>query len=1461
MLLFMERWWEEDLLPDRVLSVRAKVRGCPTDGHIELTSVAKGHALCLPLTEDDPDWSLDTEVLLLNIMIFQGDDTKMVKRLDSTKIFELKPGLNYDSYVELCCGMGALSWGPMELGIRPCAAMDISKLAVKVYNLNHEIKALEGNILDGEDVARLFLSMDGRRCGLAAGFPCPPFSARGDAKGYDDPRALVFIQTLNVAYAFGSIFLVLECTPNTGKWGTTHDLLRSFSNAMGMDYQMGILHLQRTWACNRSRWWVTMARIGALQPRLPLCDLPKHPELTRVCDVIPELPLWPQADRRGLEWDEYEQRQYGEIVTADEILLSMTSACPTLLHSCGHHWYPCPCGCRANGLSRERLLRDGVSTVALRSEDSERLRHLHPQEAAFLCTIWPTLKIPEGDIRATLPLIGQLAAPLQSHWVFGQLFECLAKADIYHCDGVLHDSLQRHRSFLDKLLRLRYHCWAVHSMGFDRALLLHSDDGSVLTIKIGPFATVGQLLHAERELQGWGARVKIYSGSMVLESDWWLHGGSYGITCYTPKSIRAPSSEPLTVIVHKDSLCQQSIVPPGAIVSQVLAPLGIQYERGSLTDNGSLHWGDRIWHNTILRLRGAGVDASLPGIAIQDMINEVESLITQVDDTDFHLIPLDWLADLLMKPRVVAGFQLKSHLYNLISSFKALPSKIIGIICHDGHWSMVTFCLFQHITVAFDSLPDRHACIVSFLGGVFQEVFGSGPPPYPSRTLLTQRNDDLCGVHTLINFGWQLHLWDDFDYIQAQDWHNSITQSNHHRGAGATDYASAHAALVALLPEKGVPHERAAERAALALKRLGTPAIAKALNADRPWQQLKALGSSNSKPFQWVSPDELKAHIGERAASKFGASSQGHKRKAPRGKDQRRPPLLDLPVDKLVLPQAAFVDESKNPLSQIGGAFVKADSKGVAIVTVEQARRFIIDNKSISPDPLGLLTVVELQGPFPGDLLVENITWPALFEDDPLLVKGSLLQLGDQHVQLNSGPVAIPALTTSLMRLQIYRDQWPQPWDAFVKGPLRQVAAQFAPLQICNTTGCGAHCPRFHPAIEEACDLVLLDCFSWRWFNDDGAPVPPPKAASFSVMVRTPHSAVDGILSISGKEGFFPELREDDATPSKYAVIWLKKTHGEVSHLLQVQPLALHLTRLHRKFGLRCLRKNEAALRKILFPDQAYVDCEIKLIFCAGPFPHGAMKNQIQESIHSLSWAAKVLKPQRGGPDGRYWTIGAATPPPTVVFQFGDSHVTIDKLKEMSSHKQQTNVVASLQTIQRLQGQTASSSAVDPWLQKDPWSQWQGNQAPAAPSSSTTTRLEEIETRLKTSLTEQLKEQFTAWNDQSEEAMEDVDDSRMNKFQTDLTELKEQSQQFHMWFQQAGDRMNQMQTTITQQGTTLETITQTVQTHAQNFQGLHQSMGNMEANLRQDLRDALAQQTEGMGRLEAMLAKKFRSGE
>ena len=470
--------------------------------------------------------------------------------------------------------------------------------------------------------------------------------------------------------------------------------------------------------------------------------------------------------------------------------------------------------------------------------------------------------------------------------------------------------------------------------------------------------------------------------------------------------------------------------------------------------------------------------------------------------------------------------------------------------------------------------------------------------------------------------------------------------------------------------------------------------------------------------------------------------------------------------------------------------------------------------------------------------------------EDPVLVRGTCIQLGDLRVSPVRGVQAPAVVDTDLLRFLVYKDQWTGDWKKFTAGPLRALITHFPCLQYCDCSE--RQCPKFHPSIEETgFTIVVLDAFAWKWHDKDGKACSNAKAVAFTLMVRLPTSATPSLLQISGTDGLFTELRSDDN--AKYAVVWVPGGLDDAKHLLRSNDLALRLVRFHSKYGLRCLKKDEAKVHAAVFPDRKFVDCGVALLYEVGPWPFGVTKNIIAEFLEAFEWTARPLRPSRSGSEGRYWIIGSSLEPPAMVATYADGFLTFSRVRDQAAPKPLPDVIASVKTLQRIATSSSSSTSgpVDLLQTHDPWKVSRPSIASGHETAAGSTKLDELEARLTNKMTEQLQEQFKSIQ---EEPME-TSDSRIDKMELVLGEVQAQQAQFTQWCHTAADQISTLTKQVSQQDTRLGTIGQQVEANAAATQAVDARVGSLHTSVKTDLHEAMDKQ---MANIESLLSKKMR---
>ena len=488
-------WWLEAFQTPGLVCLRVKVVGASL-----VSTHCRGLSIAL-----DHDFRIGEELSIFNGWLTEVSTSEVSFKLDiipATRIVRLGE-FQKDQVIEICSGLGGMTAAACALGLRSLACVDHSPLAVDACRRNHEGLALQGDICNPEDLASLFTFMKGDRMGLMCGFPCPPFSIMGDQKTFGDSRSEVFVAALIAAFLFNSAFVVLECTPTTGHHREVQDHLSSFARAMNFESRQQILRLSDLWPCQRTRWWCLLLPVSAASHISILPSLPKFPHLQSVGDIMPSWPIWSRSEEENHSWTPEEMDFYASTLILENHELRQSGTCPTLLHSLGHHLFACPCGCRRQGLSHERLLRDGVALTMLPSTFSaNHYRHLRPCEAGYLCSLPADFIYNLAQARSDLPLIGQTAAPLQTMWVLLHALRAPQASGIGSWQIDFDSPNEALLNYIKSNLEVCKQLWPTCEHRYFQDIHFVEDDATFSRL-IEPMTTVQHFPHAHQQLLGW----------------------------------------------------------------------------------------------------------------------------------------------------------------------------------------------------------------------------------------------------------------------------------------------------------------------------------------------------------------------------------------------------------------------------------------------------------------------------------------------------------------------------------------------------------------------------------------------------------------------------------------------------------------------------------------------------------------------------------------------------------------------------------------------------------------------------------------------------------------------------------------------------------------------------------------------------------------------------------------------
>ena len=1246
---------------------------------------------------------------------------------------------------EVCAGIGGMALGARKAGCNTVVSVDKSKLACETVEMNGGSTIL-GDIVEQDIQKRMHLIATTDSYLLGAGIPCQPYSAQGTGGGMQDPRGQLLFTVLQIGWRQQVSGIILECVDTIAQFPEPLQLLRDFATHAGFSFHQVQLDLAHQWASRRRRWWSVL-----LPARLPPFELLVWNVVQPTVNiglVIPEWPVWSSDVESFLLWTQEEKTMFEDARYGPECrLLSQTAQAPTALHSWSVALQPCPCGCREFPFSTASLLGKGLRGVGVISGLYKLPRHPHAAEAGLLNSLPVDFRhLPQP--RAALSLVGNLAAPMQALWIFGQVTawaggfqQGISTAPTQ----VLLDKFRQH------LLDGRKDLWLVPSQMQGGQLKLRQQQIEVRAEIPGPIR-VSDVVQAQRSHIGWGCTVKVWDSHRRLPAQAFLHTGPLGPT-------------------YEVTIEPKKQVKPCASSAQAADP----------------GCSDVIIWTGLLRL---------------------QAIFSRQDTA-------------LVPPTLASALCAESSSQQLSMQVAALWPLAMPHICipftHQGHWSLL---FLQQVEVGqvtatlWDGIAGRSTAAATHLAGLFCAARRLQLASFRESSVWQQQSDSTCGTILLAhaacafsgtNAAPQDFLQDAAAFVGAFPSH---TASLYGKG-GLNEQQTAK--LSQILAEHGVPQAAVADRIQAAIQKIGASQVAQALQAKNTWQALKAAGSKPGISFKWVSAEELSAHIEQRAQTKFGTTVSKPKQKK-KVHDRSRVNDLHLQVDarQLQMVAGSFLAAGGGPLPQLALEEVKTQASGVCFCQASQAMPFFAHFASMSTDALALLVTSEIPFDQCGGATVSHIRFPALFAptQEGILIKGTLVQLGDEAVQLaQQGMDDLDPVPVCVMKVSVFRDELCLPWTDFTAAPVRTLVQHVPALTLCRDQQCKQDCSRYHAPVDEHTEQLVLDIWARNMSKLDGSRAPADSAEVFTAFWRVPQAAIQHLHRIQYPGLYFEPRSSDGGGPHPgFAVIWIPGADlAQAKHVLRTCDRTVAIARLGRKFGVRCREPDEQKLFELLRPQHSFIKIRINSRFRIHPLPHGVQRPAVAKLLAKWGWEGKPLQPLKGDSLGSAWEIGASQDPPSLTLPLGESYVLVTKQgSSVQNGPKEPAVLASSRTRQRilyddpegaqLPGNGTAASLPDPWAHGlDPWAKAKfgpppglSPQAPSQASQASTTKIEQIRSGLQDDVKGMLAEQL---QQQAEKvtAQQQATDARLRQLESGMQELQAQNRKFEGWF---GDVQN-----------------------------------------------------------------------
>ena len=1304
---------------------------------------------------------------------------------------------------EVCAGLGGFTQGLSQAGFNTRAFMDINPLACKVLEMNDKAPVICGDLLCGQDRYLMHVTPEILRCTFTSGFPCQPLSVQGDQRGESDSRTAPFHFTLKMFWEQQGAALLLECVPNAFRAPFVQRALQKLSWSMGMEFHQKILALDRTWVTRRTRWWMIMVPKDYTMDRI--YDLPIDNVFCTVEDLFARWAVWgPQA--KDLFIDQYElQLLHNPNLGDDMRRLKQSSKCPCILHSYGTFSRPCPCGCRTAPFNFDRLATGGLRGFYVIDSEKETPRYLHVREACALCTLNPMMHFTDEG-RTCLCLIGQCAAPIQAMWMGLHLRQAIEAQTL---------PVEAHvKTFKMWILRQLYGAWPSQ---VPVVLQLHdSNEDQTVHIKAKKRPSVGEIILAEQRLQDQGQWIELRDDVGRLPMNYRVGPSSVFGDLQIEKRMKRQRRVNLgnkcvhSVLVWEDE--EVNIVNvelhEGCYIFEIFAEIHVQVALTDIWDAEGHEWraDDRVWTSTTFTSygkraqigcgRGAKANFSLNTWMKYGLTDVCMDEIAEIMVKKCKHEKAFWLSAKVSTMMVQSVDDWK-HQEVQVQKLAAMLWKgvVWTAVVLSGHWILLRMVIQDDIIVltSWNGEDEEMFTELRLLATTLRSALNLEGHLLAFERIFDQRFPFTCGTVALLHLGEVCNIW-THGVPDELEWHYKMLKIYGNYGvlcgAGRVQGSSDQDVVWKLrdiLAGHGVPEDRTEERALAGIKKLGQAQVESALESRNPWHALKMAGSQPGTHFLWVKPDELEKQIRARAQSKFGITRSEKKMGSVRAKKDSV--VID-PAQLRLVPDI-FVDENGHPITQIEMGEVATDRAGLAFGTIQDVAPFVAEGAPLTMDALGVLTTLPVPVHQQGILPVQNLRYPAIYlpTGEPILIEGSLVQLGDLTIQRRKDDCEgeLNPIPTKTVKITVYKDEWEEDWHEFGKAPMKAIVTEFPAFVLCNGLKCGGQCGKYHAPVDADLDGVILDLWGRSWQSMRGGRVQQKDSEQFQALLRVPSICWPALQGLSGTKGLYLEPRSQDGkSPDEHAaVIWIPQGNlANAQHRMRTMDRVQAVVRFGWKYGIRVAKKDAESAHQKIAPDQEFYNFNIQKVFELRPLPHGTQRTGVQQLLKSWKWQAKPLQPFRSDQLGAGWLVGSAVDPPAQVLPSSKGDVTVTLHKKPGQQDQLPVILGTNKTKRHMrkgqvhQGQepgrrdhSHAKEQADPWAAwNDPWAKGCRPITADDPMTPATTRLDAVQEKLQ----QRIESKVSADNEE-----------RFSKLEVGMAELKQQGLKHESWFRDA----------------------------------------------------------------------------
>eukprot|EP00438_Fugacium_kawagutii_P010965 Skav219582 [mRNA] locus=scaffold249:234653:239093:+ [translate_table: standard] len=1247
--------------------------------------------------------------------------------------------------VETCSGIGALGCGAKYAGWTVKAHNDIAPTFCSHMSKHAQAPVIQGDICRLETVAELHRAAP-QAGTYAFGFSCQPFSSLGDQRQGNDPRANTLPYGLYSAYLMQKDLIILECVPNAAQSQWVQRCLQQHQQATKGERSEILLELNDFWPSKRRRWWTILT--PSFMGKTLLRAFPRMQGLPSVACVIPhplDLPV-EENDQLVLSQDERRQFQLYSKGLAHQ-MVDFAEAMPTALHSWGNQCIPCRCGCRG-ALSEARLSEHGLHGALMPSpsEDTNRsIRHVSPKELCILVG-FPKVAGFDDDPRLLLAGIGQLASPLQSAWVFAHLRNQLVDSQL--STEPMCSPNQVLASVIADLLALRDQWFGdyvtvpmqVFQSNLEQALGVPIPESPLGAL---PIADVPPD-HATQVLDDHTAEDQV---DMHDAHDEDVHEpiATSGDAAMPPV--------PMDPIVDHDHHVDHTPMPAHAMVPANDPPLThtVNDDTGAVsgfasTPNPVTHEPDESTH-AISPTLPMPVEEEDPAKEIASSILQGSIVIIDMDERQVHMLKIPTSAT--VKDLIAADNQLTHTgvLYHNCLGHQLPPETFLTqhqLLLKSGtHISfpldLMEIAVGNVHRVRQDALLHQGSAVAVDEMTYYLVGLGKSMGTHQVEPLIIH---DLCDFSSVLFDWWEqvrssrakpvvsamlykshwipmvIHPGDQPKVVTTDEgakelqpmlqtracewrflfWQHLLTQEPAMTGfMPLGGHPELETAIAAMLREHGVFPERVMERSKAVINSLGSTTVTQLLHAPKPWQALKDRANKHVPRIRLIHEDEFEQMVKGRPKNKPLATqkTQG------RSHNKMQSPAFTISPSDVAIPDGVFRQADGTAVGQLQVRQITPASRGVVVLTEVEFQPFKAQ-QPVSKEGLGMLI------PMPCSPEVEKLGKTVRFpvqsvaSGEPMLISAVLVQRGSIDIQRSTPQqqIQVEQVETQTVKILLYRDQCPLPWEQVVDKPVRSLLDLMPCLKVCKTPKCS--CQAWHP--DGTSSEPLLDVWQRDFLNIHFKKSKPAEAAMMVCMMRVTDAAFRIIQQGSGSDGVFVEARTHDGKQhdGTQHTVWLQKMTYEEARAAQTKiEVPSCLVRVTYRYGLRVATQSAQEVHEKFRPQEPFLASSVKSTWIVGPMPWGTTRQALIKLFAKWSWCAKPLQTAGIAADrtGLKWHVVADSPPPNYVYNLAHGDVLIVQAAAPTPTPQSSvHVEASMHTQQLMK---PSRSPVP--LAEDPW--------------------------------------------------------------------------------------------------------------------------------------------------------------